>query len=228
MSLETFILCHDQDIINSLINNGKYRDIGTHKFIFMGPGQVDKLDREKVIIARELPDNIEHFRNGLQYCGWYAIYKNNLCTSEKIRLIDYDVDIIKWSTDLNEKVKSFVNYDITFYYDEGFGRCVGEFQNNVLNKTSQTTKSLAENFIKNTGIKNWFSAADVMTYTDIFKDYMAWLEPIFFANTESPCFSFHFERYFCIYCMEKGIPYQCCEGETEHKQLQSHPYYNFT
>lgn len=228
MSVETFIFCHNQEIILNLLRAEKYKDIGDFKFIFMGPGAVEKLDKDKVIIAREMTHNIEQYRNCLQYCGWYAIYKNNLCNAEKIRLIDYDVDILKWDTTKQTQVKSFLNYDFSFYYDEGYGECAKRFRENIFKKTGYSAKEIAANFKNKTNITNWFSAADVLTDTSVFVSFMEWVEYFFFLDKEDPCFSFHFERYFCIFCMINDIPYQCVNNETTHLQLQSHPFYNHT
>ena len=225
----TFILCHDQNIITELVNSKKYDNVGDYTFIFMGPGPVDQLSKDNVVISRELPENIEQFRNCLQYCGWYSVYKNKLYgNTDRIRFIDYDVDIIKWDVNTLLDVKSYLNYDFSFYFDSGYGSCASRFCENVLQKTGHTTQELLNNFFKNTEITKWFSTADVLIKTNLFEQFMEWVEPLFLKYKEEPCFGFHFERYLCVFCMSKNIPYQCVTGETEHQQLQSHPYYSFT
>jgi hypothetical protein len=50
----------------------------------------------KVIIARDLPDNIEHLPNLVAWTGWYAIARNGLITADIVNLLEYDVNLLGW------------------------------------------------------------------------------------------------------------------------------------
>jgi len=223
--INTFIFCHDQDIVLDLLNTNKYKDLTSYKIIFLGNRPVDKIEtNENVIVSRNLPSNIEQYKNCLQYCGWYAVYKNNLISTSSIRLIDYDVDIDKWVEHSEYKVKGHLCNDLYFYFDDGFGEYF-KFRQNILKKTGNTPRELATNFAEKYKIKTWFSAADVLIDTNIFNEFMGWVEGLFEQEKDCYYFGMHFERYLCIFCMYHNIEYECSGGETNHQQLMSHPYY---
>jgi hypothetical protein len=78
--ITTFIICHNQDIINANIESGKFDSLGNVVFMFVGKGDVDKIDFfSNVIIVRDLPYNIEDYPNFTAFTAWYAIHNNNFC-----------------------------------------------------------------------------------------------------------------------------------------------------
>ncbi|NDG14028.1 MAG: hypothetical protein EB124_12945, partial [Betaproteobacteria bacterium] len=92
--ITTFITCHDQDIIKANIESGKFDSLGNIVFMFVGKGEVDKIkDLPNVFIVRDLPYNIEDYPNFTAFTAWYAIWKNDLCKSKYINLLEYDVNI---------------------------------------------------------------------------------------------------------------------------------------
>jgi hypothetical protein len=55
--IKTFITCHDQDIIKANIESGKFDSLGDVVFMFVGKGDVDKIDFfSNVIIVRDLKE----------------------------------------------------------------------------------------------------------------------------------------------------------------------------
>jgi len=100
MKAQTFIFVHDQQIVLDYIEAGKFDQLPDVKYVFLGQQPVDLLDQfvgeKKVIVARNLPDNIEHLPNLVAWTGWYAVARNGLITAEVVNLLEYDVNLLGW------------------------------------------------------------------------------------------------------------------------------------
>jgi hypothetical protein len=97
MTASTFIFVHDQHIVLDYLAAGKFNDLPEVKYVFLGMRPTDQIDHlvdmGKVIIARNLPDNIEHFPNLVAWTGWYALVRNDLIKTELVNLFEYDVNV---------------------------------------------------------------------------------------------------------------------------------------
>ncbi len=89
---QIFISVHDQDLILQLEKNRCFRNIKKYKYIFLGKRPIDKLKKlkNKVIIARDLKNNIEEQKCMFDYTGWYALVKNNLIKEKYVTIVHYD------------------------------------------------------------------------------------------------------------------------------------------
>jgi hypothetical protein len=100
MKAQTFIFVHDQYIVLDYLAAGKFNELPDVKYVFLGQRPVDLLDQfvgeKKVIVARNLPDNIEHYPNLVAWTGWYAIARNGLITADIVNLFEYDVNLLGW------------------------------------------------------------------------------------------------------------------------------------
>jgi hypothetical protein len=100
MKAQTFIFVHDQYIVLDYLAAGKFNDLPDVKYVFLGQRLSDQIghlvDMGKVIIARDLPDNIEHYPNLVAWTGWYAIARNGLITADIVNLFEYDVNLLGW------------------------------------------------------------------------------------------------------------------------------------
>jgi hypothetical protein len=115
MTTETFIFVHDQDIIINYINAKKYNNLQNVKFVFLGKNPIDKVKNlENVIICRNLPINIEKYPKFTSFTGWYALWKNNLISSDYVNLFEYDTIISKEFTEKQSEIlkdkPDFVGY----------------------------------------------------------------------------------------------------------------------
>jgi len=94
---QSFIFVHDQQIILDYIQYKKFDKLPNVKYIFLGDKPTNKIEYlDNVIVARNLPDNIEHFPNLTAWSGWYAVSKNKLINSEMVNLFEYDVNLKNW------------------------------------------------------------------------------------------------------------------------------------
>jgi hypothetical protein len=100
MKAQTFIFVHDQQIVLDYIQAGKFDQLPDVRYVFLGQRPVDLLDQyvgeKKVIVARNLPDNIEHLPNLVAWTGWYAVARNGLITAEVVNLFEYDINLTDW------------------------------------------------------------------------------------------------------------------------------------
>jgi hypothetical protein len=100
MKAQTFIFVHDQYIVLDYLAAGKFNELPDVKYVFLGQRPSDQIghlvDMDKVIIARDLPDNIEHLPNLVAWTGWYAIARNGLITADIVNLFEYDVNLTDW------------------------------------------------------------------------------------------------------------------------------------
>jgi len=100
MKAQTFIFVHDQYIVLDYLAAGKFNELPDVKYVFLGQRPSDQIghlvDMGKVIIARDLLDNIEHYPNLVAWTGWYAITRNGLITADIVNLFEYDVNLLGW------------------------------------------------------------------------------------------------------------------------------------
>jgi hypothetical protein len=223
-NIKTYVMCHNQDIIIDCINRGKYNKIGEHKFLFLGFGDTTKIENnDKVIICRNLKNNIEENKNCLQYCAWYAVYNNDLFNDEYIRFIDYDINIID-DFNVNKKVKGTVGFNNDFYFKGGFGES-DKFNNDVINYCGKNIDELIDEYEKKYNITKWFSSIDTTMHIDFFRDFMGWFNSYYSNNKDNFYFGMHFERFLMVYCMYTLTECEITKNETKHEQLMSHIYY---
>lgn len=92
--ISTYIFVHDQQIILDADASQKFNVLPEPKYVFLGNKPVDKIiSRTDVIIARDLPCNMEQYPKFCSFTGWYVLWKNNLIKSEYVHLFEYDIDI---------------------------------------------------------------------------------------------------------------------------------------
>jgi hypothetical protein len=79
-------VCHDSDSIKQVIHHNC-------PIIFVGDKECD-IDYPKLIIARNLENNIEYEKKLLTFTAWYAIIKNNLFLDYTyLCILEYDVNL---------------------------------------------------------------------------------------------------------------------------------------
>jgi hypothetical protein len=112
-------VCHSQETVNKILNEQPdYTDI-----LFVGSNHVDPNPR--VVICRNLYNNIEYEKKLLTFTAWYAIVNNNLysdydfiCIFEYDVVIEYDaLYMIKHECTTDTDVISFSAVNGAFDYD---------------------------------------------------------------------------------------------------------------
>ena len=115
MSISTYIFVHDQNIILDCDSSGKFKSLPNVQYVFLGVGDTEEIKgRSDVIIARDLPNNIEQYPKFCSFTGWYALWKNNLIQSEYVHLFEYDITL---ENNFNTRIDNILNdkYDFIGY-----------------------------------------------------------------------------------------------------------------
>jgi hypothetical protein len=113
---QSFIFVHDQQIILDYIQHKKFEQLPNLKYVFLGDKPVNQIEHlDGVIVARNLPDNIEHFPNLTAWSGWYAVSRNKLINSEIVNLFEYDVNLKNWSQPITSSAYISWPADLTWW-----------------------------------------------------------------------------------------------------------------
>jgi hypothetical protein len=87
------LVCHNTDIINSILSDEKKNNFHI-LFVGYNPISYELSNHPRIIIARNLPNNIEKEKDLLTFTAWYAIVKNNLYMEYNyICILEYDVQL---------------------------------------------------------------------------------------------------------------------------------------
>jgi hypothetical protein len=184
-------VCHNTDIVNSLLSDKKKINC---KILFVGNESItdDLLLNPNIIVARDLPINIEKEKDLLTFTAWYAITKNNLFIDyEYICILEYDVILENnFQEELIEKCK-MKNYDlISFQYIA----CAFNFDVNqnifkyFLSKKNECFKDFDE----------WFCTTNHCIKRNILYDFVDWYYPdcLEIKKLDPIKFSWYHERLF--------------------------------
>jgi hypothetical protein len=207
------------------IASKRYSTVGEHYYVFMGDGDVSKLNVEKnVIVCRNLSYNIEKHKNCLQFCGWKALYDNSMISTQFVRFLDYDVDIININDHMHTELKSYMGFDFSFYFTYGFGEA-DKFNKEISDMLGMTFLELLNIYKTKHPQTHWTSVGGILMTSSIFDKFMKWFEPIYENKKHDHYFSHHFERYLTIFLLVNDISYEVVHDEAVHKQLKSHNFY---
>ncbi len=92
--LETFVVVHEQERLLAAEAEGRYRHLPEPRFLFVGDRPAERLTgREDVVVARDLPYNLEHRPNLLAFTAWFAVARNGLGRAPNVAMLEYDIDV---------------------------------------------------------------------------------------------------------------------------------------
>jgi hypothetical protein len=190
--------------------------------IYVGYKEITKEFREhpKIIIARNLPYNIENKPKLLTFTAWYLIIKNNLFESyEHICLIEYDLilnktfkdDLSRMISDSHPDVISFTKPISNYFFRDVSIKILNDFL---------YVKRINNNIIKNI---IWSPSTNYCIRRNILSDFVNWYYPdcIYIEIVDYSNFSWYHERLFSVYLKYKNIITSILEGPI-HKNMQSH------
>ena len=119
--MKIIYVCHSKEIVYSILNNPNKNNTN---ILFVGSNEVDDYiyNNKRVIIVRNLPNNIEDQKYLLTFTAWYAIIKNNLFKNyEYLCILEYDV-ILENQFDINLQEKCKKNeYDVISFIPINYG-----------------------------------------------------------------------------------------------------------
>lgn len=224
---QSFIFCHDQDIILRLEEKENFKHLNDYKYVFLDYYPHDKIKNiDNVIIGKDMEYHMSDYRYLLSYGGWWIVWKNDLIKSKKVNLLEYDVEI---SPDFELKSDIFYNKDIVSY--KPFPTNNYHFINNpdwvsyLFKKVKEVygldLKTLTQEYI-NKGLKYWMATSNMHMSKDFFYQYMEWCDPIINEIKEDKMTGHALERLITMYCLYVDKQYDFNTGVLNHFQLDSH------
>jgi hypothetical protein len=228
--LQTFIFCHDQEIILEYEKYNKFSQLSNYTYVFLGKRDCDKiLGNPKVIIARNLEKNIEHYNELCSFTGWYALWKNGYINSQYVNLFEYDVIL---SNNFEQIISKFIyekvnmigyvpfpcnNYhfiDNRNWVDTLF-KGIKEIYNVDFEKTLRQLMSKDPKMF-------WSSTSNSTMEVNFFNNYMKWFEPMIDIVAESKTAGGGHERSISFFSFFYKIPITLTQGYLKHYQMDSH------
>ena len=211
----TCFVCHNNDTINFVINHNKY-------IIFVGNNNLDEkyLNNPKIIIARNLPYNIENEPKLLTFTAWYAIIKNNLFKEyEYICILEYDCILDnKFFENLNVLCSSGNHNVISFLIDKFW--FLYDINVNVFLKFLKLKEI---EFNKSNDSIVWPATTNHCIKRNILSDFVVWYYPtcLNIKLLDYNKLSCYHERLFYIFIEHNKLNYTYMKG-LKHIQLNSH------
>lgn len=226
MNIIPYIFVHDQDIILSYEKHKKLsKHFKEYYYVFLGMKETDLIQNiSNVIIARDLPFNIEQFPKLVTYTGWYALVKNNLLKGDYCLMLEYDVvlspkfmSIVKTSikTSKEKDVFSFIPVDKDFLFYE--------YLYPLMNYTEQHTfKQDRELYIFNGGKSSWMGSSNSIWEYETLVNFVNNFSLLLDKVTTYKDMGHLVERVLTVFCIDNNIKYRFISGALEHKYLDSH------
>jgi GR25 family glycosyltransferase involved in LPS biosynthesis len=210
MEITIAIVCHTETIVYECLK--KY----PNAYIFL-VGSSGYVKDPRVIVTRDLLDNIESEPKLLTFTVWYAIVKNNLfINSNYICILEYDVIVDNYFFNNLENVCITNKYDTIAFL--GSTKC---FFNDI-------NKDIFQNFLDHKEIlydtnKYWYWTTNQCIRRSILVDFVDWYYPACFIIKKGDLlkFSWYHERLFSVYIDNKRLAVTQIEG-LKHLQLNSH------
>lgn len=226
-TLKTFIFIHDQDILLDFLNKKKFFDLDNFDWVFLGNRPINKLSNvENLIIARDLPNNIEIYPKFTSLTGWYALYKNNLLNSEYVNFFEYDIKYVPNFKEINLEICK-KNFDFVGYFPMSVRDVVyiqytqysSELINAVKNQTSFDIIDMIKNLPSNA---HWSSSSNSTWKTEKLINYLDWFIPYIDDLKQSKFCGHIHERSISFYYFMEKLKVHLTKGLMIHAQLNSH------
>lgn len=227
---EIFILIHDQDLILRLEKSKVYRNLKEYKYLFLGYRDTDKLKdlKDKVVIARDLPNNIEEHKSVYDYTGHYALARNNIIGAENVVILHYDCFFFsnfvkKVSEALKKSSNSFINFnplplDCNYFLEDTYAGALIKSMKEVYNvDINQKLKELIES-----GDKYWQSGGSFACSADVLKKYIDYTLPLIPIIEKDDKAAHNTERMIKFFCTENHIEEIFIPNVLEHIFNSSH------
>lgn len=229
--IDTFILVHDQELILTLEKNNVFRNLKSYRYVFLGMRPVDKLKdlMEKIVLARELPNNIEDKKCLYDYTGCWAIANNpSLAKSEFVNIIHYDCLIFK---DFLKKVKkalkqnrnSFISYQphpltCKYFINDFFAKGLIEATREVYGL--DIFRFVYELITK--GDKFWQGGGSYACSYENLKKYTDWVDPLLPYIEKDKMAAHNIERTVKFFCAQNKLKEVFIPEIMEHIYNASH------
>lgn len=225
--ISSYIFVHNQNVIVDYLKSDKFSELPNLRYVFVGSGEIDKIENlSNVIIARNLPINIEEYPKWTSYTGWYALWKNGILDSQYSIMFEYDMnikkDVAEFVTKLSKTKMDFIGFfpmslqEPCYIKDRIWSdlmiQKIKEIHNvdidDMLSKLSSNTL--------------WSATSNTTWRTEYLIEYLKWFEPVFESMKDFQYAGHAHERSLSFfYFTTKGKVF-ITKDYVEHFQLNSH------
>lgn len=228
---ETFIIVHDQKKIIDFEDKKTFSQFPKFRYVFVGAGDISLIkNTNKVIIARNLPNNIEKYKYFVAYTAWYALVKNNLIETAFVTLLEYDIELSRdfYSKSLSklknnsDTIIGYVPYSMGSPYFLSKNKGADILVNSVNKVYKIDIKKIIKIYIKNTNDKTWPSTSNISMSNKNLTNFVKWFTPISLLIQDDKNCGHSFERAIKIYCILNKIQNYYISDVLKHQQLDSH------
>ena len=224
-NVKIIFVCHNNEVTNSILNDPTKKNACV---LFVGYNEINDqyLNNERVIIVRNLPENIEVEKDLLTFTAWYAIIKNNLFPEyDYLCILEYDVILNdNFESSLIQLTNKSEDYDIISFIPINFGFTL-DIKENII-KYFLKTKQI-DYYVPN----NWYATTNHCIKRDILSNFIDWYYPscLLIKKLDPVKISWYHERIFSIYCSNYKLNIIGMEGlshqfSNSHKSLHTNLY----
>lgn len=211
---EVYISVHDQDLILKCEQNKLFRYLDNYKYLFLGMRPIDKLDsiKDKIVVVRDLPINIEDKKCLYDYTGQYALARNEgLVKADYVIIIHYDCFIKK--NFLPKILKAFKKNPDCFINFQPHKLTCGYFLPDRFAKaTIQACKDVYnldivkknQELIAN-GDKYWQGGGSYACSLENLKKFIDWVDPLLPYIEADSMAAHNIERTVKFFCVENKL-----------------------
>lgn len=225
--LETFIIIHDQRLLLEAEREGRFAGLGGHRYLFVGTGATDLLaDRDDVIVARQLPDNIEEHPALLSFTGWYAVAGNRLARAPYVALLEYDVRVGEGFRQATLEALSaglaIVGYVPERLTNPHFLHNTSWFSESLAATYGLDVAEMAREHLASGGADHWTASTNHAMRAEDLVAFVRWFTPLTPMFRHDLAASAVHERAIWVFCQSNGIEDVLVPGVLQHAQAASH------
>lgn len=225
--IETFVIVHDQDLLLACEEEGRFAGLPHYQYLFVGPREVSRLAaRSNVIIARELPDNIESYPNLLSFTGWYAVARNGLARTPWVTLLEFDVRLARdFSVSTLEQLRAsdgVVGY-VPFSFSHPMYLYATPWLIPALRQAhGLDLPGLIRDHLDAGGVDQWAATTNASLPASALAKFVDWFLPVSRVFQRDAIGAHVHERALPAFCIATGLPHLVLPGVLEHGQARSH------
>jgi hypothetical protein len=229
-NIETFIFIHDEDIVLDFIEKNRFSSFEGFKYVFLGNKPYEKIKHlNNLIVARELPDNIEHIPKLTSFTGWYALYKNGYLNTEFVNLFEYDINYVPEfpaiNNEMTKKEFDFVGYfpmsisDIVYLKMSQYS---SELVQSIKNKMGYNVVEVINELQKKNPNMMWSSSSNSTWRTEQLTKFIDWFSNFIDDIKNSDYCGHMHERSLSFYYFKENLKVFLVSNLMTHVQLNSH------
>ncbi len=225
--IETFVIVHDQDLLLACEQEGRFAGLSHFQYLFVGPREVSRLaGLSNVIVARELPDNIESSPNLLSFTGWYAVAKNGLTRKPWLTLLEYDVtlapEFLPKTLEALRANRCILGY-VPFPLSHPMYLHATPWLIPALQEThGLDLPKLLRAHLEAGGVDQWAATSNASLATSELTKFVDWFLPLSRVFQHDPLGAHVHERALPAYCFTMGLQNLVLPGVLQHRQARSH------